>query len=269
MAIYRNVHLSFWTDNKVTDDFTPEDKYFYLYLLTNPHTNLCGCYEFSFKQMSDETGYNKDTIIRLLDRFQNIHKVLMYSIDTKEVLLLNWGKYNWTKSEKLDKPIASQIEKVKSIDFKRVLIDLINERDTVSIPYAYPTDTTDTDTVTDSDSSKKKEIVKRKHEEELKRENEEICNIVDYLNQKLGTKYQHSSKKTQDCIKARLHENFTEDDFYKVIDTKVEEWKGTKLAIYLRPETLFGNKFEGYLNQKPKTEINGHSARISEVDSWV
>ena len=44
MAIYRNLHISFWTDNKVEDDFTPEDKYFYAYLLTNPQTNICGCY---------------------------------------------------------------------------------------------------------------------------------------------------------------------------------------------------------------------------------
>ena len=45
MAIYRNVSMSFWTDSKVADDFTAEDRYFYLYLFTNPHTNLCGCYE--------------------------------------------------------------------------------------------------------------------------------------------------------------------------------------------------------------------------------
>ena len=66
MAIYRNVQLSFWTDNKILDDFTPEDKYFYLYLLTNPHTNICGCYEISYKSMSDDTGYNKETIIDYL-----------------------------------------------------------------------------------------------------------------------------------------------------------------------------------------------------------
>ena len=63
MAIYRTVSMSFWTDNKVTDDFTPEDRYFYLYLFTNPHTNLCGCYEISIKQIANEMGYSKDTRI--------------------------------------------------------------------------------------------------------------------------------------------------------------------------------------------------------------
>ena len=71
MAIYRNVQLSFWTDNKVEDDFTPEDKYFYIYLLTNPQTNICGCYEVSYSQMTRQTGYNKDTVNRLLERFDN------------------------------------------------------------------------------------------------------------------------------------------------------------------------------------------------------
>ena len=149
MAIYRTVHLSFWTDNKVADDFTPEDKYFYLYLITNPHTNLCGCYEYSLKQMSDETGYNKDTIIRLLERMQNIHNVIKYSPVTKEILILNWGKYNWTKSEKLSKPIISQIESIKNTDFKPILKDIYKKIDTVSIPYAYPMHTTVTDTDTD------------------------------------------------------------------------------------------------------------------------
>ena len=94
MAIFRNVHVTFWTDAKVVDDFTPEDKYFYVYLITNPHTNLCGCYEISMKQMSDELGYNKETIEKLIDRFHKIHRVLDYDRQTKEMLLYNWSKYN-------------------------------------------------------------------------------------------------------------------------------------------------------------------------------
>lgn len=142
MAIYRQVHQTFWTDTKVTDDFTPEDKYFYLYLMTNPHTNLCGCYELSMKTASDETGYTKDTIERLIHRFVDIHKVVLYSKDTKEVLIANWSKYNWTESPKFRIALLSDIEKVKNNDFKRFLTELYNGNDTVSIPYTYTTDTT-------------------------------------------------------------------------------------------------------------------------------
>ena len=98
MATYRTVHISFWTDPKVDDDFTPEDKYFYLYLLTNPHTNICGCYEISMKQMVRETGYNEDTVKRLLQRMEFTHNVIQYDPETKEVFVPKWGKYNWFNS---------------------------------------------------------------------------------------------------------------------------------------------------------------------------
>ncbi|KIL72368.1 conserved phage C-terminal domain-containing protein [Bacillus badius] len=78
-----------------------------------------------------------------------------------------------------------------------------------------------------------------------------FSDIVDYLNEKAGTKYRASSKKTQNLIKARFNEGFTLDDFKTVIDKKTAEWlTDQKMNQYLRPETLFGTKFEAYLNQK-------------------
>ncbi|TYR75557.1 alpha/beta hydrolase [Rossellomorea vietnamensis] len=75
--------------------------------------------------------------------------------------------------------------------------------------------------------------------------------IIDYLNQKAKTKYRASSKKTKELIKARWNEEFTLEDFKTVIDKKTKEWlTDTKMKNYLRPETLFGTKFESYLNQK-------------------
>ncbi|KRG09866.1 MULTISPECIES: phage replisome organizer N-terminal domain-containing protein [Staphylococcus] len=74
--------------------------------------------------------------------------------------------------------------------------------------------------------------------------------VIEYLNNKTGKHYKPTTNKTQTVIKARCNEGFTEDDFKKVIDNKVAEWKGTDMEKFLRPETLFGNKFEGYLNQQ-------------------
>ena len=80
--------------------------------------------------------------------------------------------------------------------------------------------------------------------------NKDIVEILDYLNSKCGSKYKTTTPKTQTLIKARLKEKFTIADFKKVIDTKVQEWgNDEKMKKYLRPETLFGTKFEGYLNQ--------------------
>lgn len=117
MAKYRAVQMSFWTDPKVVDDFTPEDKYFYLYLMTNPHTNLCGCYELSMKLAMDETGYTRDTIEKLLDRMEKAHDVIRYNRLTKEVLILNWGKHNWTKSKDFVNYLEKEISDVKTPEY--------------------------------------------------------------------------------------------------------------------------------------------------------
>ena len=75
--------------------------------------------------------------------------------------------------------------------------------------------------------------------------------IVDYLNAKAGTRYKASTASTRKLIKARLKEGFTIEDFKAVIDKKCAEWlTNSKMEQYLRPETLFGSKFEGYLNAK-------------------
>ena len=121
MAIYRTVSISFWADSKVTDDFTPEDRYFYLYLFTNPHTSLSGCYEISIKQMALELGYSQDTCSRLIERFIFVHNVIRHSKETKEILLLNWHKYNWTDSPKFRKALLREIEKVKNPNFREYL----------------------------------------------------------------------------------------------------------------------------------------------------
>ena len=77
--------------------------------------------------------------------------------------------------------------------------------------------------------------------------------IVDYLNTLSGTNYRSSSKKTQQLIKARINEGYTLEDFKVVIEKKTREWiNDNKMKTYLRPETLFGTKFEGYLNQPVK-----------------
>lgn len=73
--------------------------------------------------------------------------------------------------------------------------------------------------------------------------------IVDQLNLVASTNYRPGSQKTKALIKARWKEGFRLEDFETVIAKKAKEWMGTDMEKYLRPETLFGPKFEGYLNQ--------------------
>ena len=92
---------------------------------------------------------------------------------------------------------------------------------------------------------------KGKEKEQEKGKEQVVCeDIINYLNLKTESNYKHTTATTTTFIKARLAERFTVDQFKKVIDVKTAEWKGTEQEIYLRPQTLFGTKFESYLNQK-------------------
>ena len=88
-------------------------------------------------------------------------------------------------------------------------------------------------------------------EKETDTHKEEIREIVSYLNEKIGSRYRPGTEATKKHINARLNEGFTVDDCKTVIDIKADEWLGNKdMKKYLRPETLFGTKFESYLNQQ-------------------
>lgn len=92
--------------------------------------------------------------------------------------------------------------------------------------------------------------------------------IVSYLNNKTGKNYKPTTAKTKDLIKARYNEGFILDDFKTVIDTKVIDWSNNeRMSKYLRPETLFSNKFEGYLNEEPKS--NNYKPQYSEADTDI
>lgn len=111
---------------------------------------------------------------------------------------------------------------------------------------------TDNGTLLNTNNTNKKETLNKKNTKEILSSSHSTADheIIDYLNSKIGTHYRATTRKTQSLIKARMNEGFTVDDFKKVIDNKSAEWgKDSKMSKYLRPETLFGTKFESYLNQ--------------------
>lgn len=207
MAIYRTISMSFWSDTKIVDNFSPEDKYFMLYCLTNTYTNLCGCYEISIKQMARDTGYNEETIKTLLKRFTDEYKIIQYDEENKELFIKNWSKYNWTKSSKLDKPLLEDIKKIKTRYFKEEITKIYNKRDTVSIPYIYPIDITDTDTDTISNinnniNNKRKSFIKPT-----------IYEIQTYCNER------------NNSINAEAFYDFYESKDWYVGKNKMKDWK--------------------------------------------
>ena len=90
--------------------------------------------------------------------------------------------------------------------------------------------------------------------------NNKYLYIVGYLNEKAGTAFKSTSKTTQKLIKARLDDGFSVEDFKTVIDNQCAKWKGNEWSQYLRPSTLFGNKFENYLNANGRKQADGQNA---------
>lgn len=115
VAKYRQLHTEFWNDGFVLD-LTPEEKYFYLYLMTNPHTAQCGIYELPKRIIETHTGYSRETIDKLLSRFTE-YKKIYYCDETKEIMIINWLKFNQPSSPNAVKCVNKELKGVKNKEF--------------------------------------------------------------------------------------------------------------------------------------------------------
>lgn len=114
MGIKRIVDTSFWTDVKV-DEFSPEDKYFMLYLLTNPFSSQLGIYEISIKQVAFQLGYSTDAVNVLLERFENKYGMILFSKSTNEIGIKNFLRHSIIKGgAPVRDCLIKEIKKVKN-----------------------------------------------------------------------------------------------------------------------------------------------------------
>ncbi|MDM5320386.1 conserved phage C-terminal domain-containing protein [Bacillus pumilus] len=260
MAKFRHVHTTFWQDPKVTEELTPEDRYFYLYLITNPNTTQIGIYPITKKQMGFDLGYSIESVNSLMDRFINHHKLILYNNDTREMAIKNWPKYNLNKGGKpiLD-CVTKELKEVKDKSLMSVLYPKIENTNIRELFERYADDALNDTSTTSGQKEKEKEKEKEKKDilsgnptVNPKTQETEIPFklIVDLLNKVTGKSFRHSSAATQRLIKARWNDGFRFEDFKTVILTKSNQWiKDDKMNKYLQPTTLFGTKFEGYLNE--------------------
>lgn len=244
MALYRTISMSFWTDSKIIDDFTPEDRYFYLYLFTNPHTNLCGCYEISIRQMVSEVGYSRDSIDNLLKRFQDVHGVIGYSPETKEILIVNWHRYNWTNSSKFRTPLEKEIKKIKDDSFREYLTRVFNGEDV-----RYPIDTTCidttvtvTDTVTNTNTVTDKYIDNNKSKYN-KEQSDDLFEVLWSMYPKKRGKGSVSASQ-----KRKLYE-IGFDKMAKCIDRYKKEIQGKEEKYIKMGSTFFNSGYIDYLDE--------------------
>lgn len=120
MAEYTKIERDFWESDEARD-MTPEEKYFWFYLQTNANVNTLGCYTFRMRRAMDETGYNQETIEKLLQRMADLKRIL-WDMVTGEVYLLHFAELYWNKKTATLRAIHSALKDVKSKDLKEILL---------------------------------------------------------------------------------------------------------------------------------------------------
>lgn len=113
----KSIPAGFWTSPR-TEAFTAADRFLYLYLLTNPHGNLCSCYEISLRTIAHETGLNLPVVREGMQRLDKIHAAIAYDDVTKTVLITNGLRQAYTSSPKVEKRIRTEIGRVRNHMFR-------------------------------------------------------------------------------------------------------------------------------------------------------
>ncbi|PEJ35486.1 DnaD domain-containing protein [Bacillus pseudomycoides] len=131
MGVYRSVQVNFWQDEFVLD-LTPEERYFYMYLLTCSKTTQCGIYSLPLRLVEMETGYNRETVEKLLQRFVAYGKIL-YDAKTKELYVLNWLRYNPVTNTNIEKCVLRELKTVKNKEFVHMFLQRCLEEE-LNIP---------------------------------------------------------------------------------------------------------------------------------------
>ena len=294
----RVVNTAFWNDRVVSDDFSPEDKYFYLYLLTNPHTTQLGIYELPISKASQEMGYTREAIKVLLDRFQNKYKMIRYSEETAEVAIKYYLRHSVIKGGKpVFDCLKKDLQKVKDLSLVQFIYKNLEDKDgineTVRSFLEYIKDN-NRELLNDNDNDNDNE--RNVHDSLTIRQN--VSNYAGRVNipyQQIADTYNSIcvsfprlttlSDNRKKAIKARINSGYSVDDITRVFE-KAEasdflkgkndrnwsatfDWmlKDANMAKIL--DGNYDNKTNGATSTSGSAYMDAIKNRVNVVDSWV
>jgi hypothetical protein len=232
MAKYRQIQISFWQDGFILT-LPPEEKYFYIYLMSNSKTTQCGIYELPLKVIEMETGLSPDRIFELINKFIGYRKI-RYNEETREIFLLNWLKHNSLKSPKVRSCAEKELLEVKHIPYQTEFVQL-------SIQYGYPINRLSIDS---GEEEEKEEEQKEEQEQEKVLHNSNLhqerlrklviqCNIKGAGIDGLETVYSYIGQADLEVIEKALkksegkHVNY----FVEIINGMIAEGKTSKDSV--------------------------------------
>ena len=222
---------------------------------------------FHINMQADDDGFvgNVKTIKRMIGASDDdlkllIAKQFLIPFETGIVVIRDWKIHNYIQKDRYTETFyqqeKAQLETVENKQYQKMDTECIQNVSSL-----------DTQVRLGKDRLEKELELEEEEHSSAKADHIPYSEIVEYLNEKTNSQYRPTAKKTKNLIKARYNDGFVIDDFKKVIDVKVAEWlNDSNMNKYLRPETLFGTKFESYLNQKlvnNRTEYDAN-AKIDE-----
>jgi len=242
---YRTVPASLWTDPGFRN-LPPHQKLTLLHLITGPHSNVSGLFCLPLLYIAHETGLTDQEARQAIDGLVAVGFVRWHG-PTETIWAVGMLGYQGS-SPKILRAVADQVESLPSSP----VVDAFRAHYAhLQIPYRYPIDR-----VSSKDKEKEKE---EEHAEDgdlaapplETAEDIPYADIIAYLNEKTGKCFRATTAAYRTCIHARWREGARLEDFRTVIDNMIRQWKDKpEMQVYLRPQTLFGPKFESYLNSQ-------------------
>ena len=216
---------------------------------------------FHLSMRADDEGFinNPKKIQRMIGASDDDCKLLIMkrfiiAFESGVIVIKHWRIHNYIQKDRFKETLYKEERRELVLDEKNAYTEANKTPCIQNGNKVYTQDSIELEIEKVSKELEKKYI---SSETPRKTDGQYIKTIVDYLNSKADTKYRAGTESTARHIRARLNEGYTVDDFFAVIDKKVAEWKGTDMEKYLRPETLFGSKFESYLNARSRTARRG------------
>lgn len=237
---YQKIHSQIWHDEKILR-LSQDAKLLFLYILTSPHSNSIGIYVLPKMYICADLKWD---LKQLGKPFRELlaEQLIEYDETVSVVVIFNHIKHNSLENPNQIKAAEKMLLALPKSHIYQY-VKLLPKQLAELLPKLLRN-------CSYTEEREKEEEKERKREKEPDGITAVITFIINYMNQVCKTKYKPTSERTGTLIKVRLQEGFTSEDFKTVIDKKYAEWgKDEKMVKFLRPETLFGNKFEGYLNQ--------------------
>jgi len=224
-----------WVDDvmfrdKWFESLSAAEKYMFIYLLINPSCNIIGFYEISTTLISFETGLPEEICQNVIAKLSKSGKIVYVQ---GYMFVFNYFKHRF--ESKNDRLIVQFCwDKIpESVKKEKTITSILNDK---GIGYYL-------------------ELIKESNKEKREGKASVVCKaVIEDLNRRLKRKghekFRSTTRKTQSLISSRLKEGFEQSDFLAVNEKMIKAWTGTKYEEYLRPQTLYSEKFENYLHWK-------------------